>query len=207
MAISFPAPTPHNKTLTSFTLWVTAQVRKTLDITWKVVRTTEEGTIPEKRIQNWYMVSVSALQRLCYTPLVIWSLDSRQNVHGLQDIKKSFLFLQASGQSQTILLCSIATFPYQLYRHSKINKRAPKFSSLLLIQAPHFSGNRITFVCASYSSIHGFKIQNKTKSYNGSNSNPQCYLLSDPGIKCWERSPSYCEKATWISFLPVYQEG
>lgn len=36
--------------LTSLTLWVTAHIRKTLDITWKEVRTTEDGTIPVRNL-------------------------------------------------------------------------------------------------------------------------------------------------------------
>jgi len=37
--------------LTSLTLCVTAHIRKTLDITWKEVRTTEDGTIPERKFR------------------------------------------------------------------------------------------------------------------------------------------------------------
>lgn len=38
--------------LTSLTLCVTAQVRKTRDITWNPVRTTEDGTIPVGQSQD-----------------------------------------------------------------------------------------------------------------------------------------------------------
>lgn len=38
--------------LTSLTLCVTAQVRKTRDMTWNPVRTTEEGTIPENHAKE-----------------------------------------------------------------------------------------------------------------------------------------------------------
>lgn len=37
---------------TSLTLCVTAQVRKTRDMTWNPVRTTEDGTIPKKHNQK-----------------------------------------------------------------------------------------------------------------------------------------------------------